>query len=73
MGLELAGIYASFRLPPPISLQLVVMPLPSVPWVSSARRASRDGVGAMTGLNENGAEDGIRTRDLLLGKETLYH
>ncbi len=22
---------------------------------------------------QNGAEDGIRTRDLLLGKETLYH
>ena len=22
---------------------------------------------------KNGAEDGIRTRDLLLGKETLYH
>ena len=28
---------------------------------------------AVRGWHKNGAEDGIRTRDLLLGKETLYH
>jgi hypothetical protein len=29
--------------------------------------------GGATGTAISGAEDGIRTRDLLLGKEMLYH
>ena len=31
------------------------------------------GVGAKFSVNNNGAEDEIRTRDPLLGKEMLYH
>ena len=36
-------------------------------WHNQAHKNTRDDPGAA------GAEDGIRTRDLLLGKEMLYH
>ncbi len=36
-------------------------------------RFAQEQAGAVRLIGESGAEDGIRTRDPLLGKEVLYH